>query len=140
MTLDGARILVVDDQGDIRDLAGAILEAEGYRVATAGDGEEALEAIFRDPFDLVLLDINMPGMDGWETLRLLRADDDGARLRVVLFSVRGEIRNKVQAMQLGASGYITKPFSMDELVSGVREHLRDGSGPAARSGGDARPA
>lgn len=138
MAGEGARILVVDDQADIRDLTAAILTGEGYVVATACNGEEALAAAYRQPFDLILLDINMPGMDGWETLRLTRADDDLASVPVVLFSVRGEVRNRVQGMQLGARGYITKPFTIDELTSGVRRHLESGSGANGTAAGAAR--
>ena len=135
---EGARILVVDDQEEIRDLTAAILTADGHAVTTACNGEEALSAAYRERFDLILLDINMPGMDGWETLRLSRADDDLASVPIVLFSVRGEVLNKVQAMQLGARGYITKPFTMDELTSGVRRHLAGGDGSAGAVSDDAR--
>jgi len=137
MAAVSARILVVDDQAEIRELTAAILSAEGYLVDTAGDGDEALRATYRDRFDLVLLDINMPGMDGWETLRLMRADDRSSGPPVVLFSIRGEIRNKVQGMQLGAAGYITKPFTVDDLLDGVRMQL-DGAREAAGPGEDAR--
>ena len=134
-----ARILVVDDQEEIRDLTAAILTGDGHLVSTACNGEEALAAAYRERFDLILLDINMPGMDGWETLRLSRADDELAAVPIVLFSVRGEVRNKVQAMQLGARGYITKPFTMDELTSGVRRHLAGGDELAGAVSDDARP-
>lgn len=135
---EGARILVVDDQEEIRDLTAAILTGEGYEVSTACNGEEALSAAYRQRFDLILLDINMPGMDGWETLRLTRADDDLATVPVVLFSIRGEVRNKIQGMQLGARGYITKPFTMDELIAGVRRHLEGGPGVTGALTDDAR--
>lgn len=120
---DRKRILVVDDQEEIRDLVAAVLAGEGFDVVTAEDGRRALLTAFREPFDLVLLDINMPDMDGWETLRLLKADDGLRDTPVVMFSIRGEIRSKVQGMQFGAIGYITKPFAVDELVAGVRAAL-----------------
>lgn len=116
-------ILVVDDQEEIRDLVATVLRAEGLRVVTAEDGRHAMLAAFRDRFDLILLDINMPDMDGWETLRLLKADEGLKDVPVVMFSIRGEIRSKVQGMQFGAIGYITKPFAVDELVDGVRAAL-----------------
>ena len=117
------RILVVDDQSEILGLTEKILTGEGYEVATASSGEDALERIFAEPFDLVLLDINMPGMDGWETLRLIRADETLSNLPVVMFSIKGEVRSKVQSMQLGAIDYITKPFSMEQLLSRVQAVL-----------------
>ena len=115
------KILVVDDQVEIRELAETILASEGYTLKTAASGEEALDAVLGEPFDLVLLDINMPRMSGWETLRLMRADDGLDDLAVVMFSIKGEILDKSQSMQLGAVDYITKPFQVDELVGRVRD-------------------
>jgi DNA-binding response OmpR family regulator len=130
---DRERILVVDDQVEILDVTRAVLESAGYVTATAGSGDEALARLGREAFDLVLLDINMPGRDGWETLRLLRADPGLEHLSVVMFSVKGEVRDKVVSLQEGASGYITKPFVVDELLARVRRVLdatRAGSNPA----------
>lgn len=119
------RILVVDDQAEILGLTEAILTDDGFEVATASSGQEALELVFSDTFDLMLLDINMPGMDGWETLRLIKADDSLSSMPVVMFSIKGEVRNQVHGMQLGAVDYITKPFSMDALLARVHKVLRD---------------
>ena len=116
----GRHVIVVDDQADIRDLAVMVLAGAGYRVSAAADGAEALDRLHADPADLVLLDINMPGMDGWETLRLIRADDELAGVPVVMFSIKNEFRDKVHGMQEGALDYITKPFEVDELVERVR--------------------
>ena len=124
------KILVVDDQAEIRELAETILASEGYDLKTAASGEEALDAVLGEPFDLVLLDINMPRMSGWETLRLMRADDGLSGLNVVMFSIKGEIRDKSQGMQLGAVDYITKPFKVDELVGRVRDVFRSLEGVA----------
>ena len=126
------RILVVDDQREILDLTTMVLAGAGYDVVTAASGDEALARVGREPVDLVLLDINMPGMDGWETLRLLRADEGLGDLPVVMFSVKGELHDQVLSLQEGASGHITKPFSVDELVSRVRRTLE----PPAATGGD----
>lgn len=133
-------ILVVDDQREILELAALVLERAGYRTATAGSGDEALERLARESFDLVLLDINMPGMDGWETLRLLRADEQLADLAIVMFSVKGELADKVHSLQEGASGYITKPFVVDELLTRVQRVLasRPGEGSADAPVGEAR--
>ncbi|MEE8411580.1 MAG: response regulator, partial [Acidobacteriota bacterium] len=107
---DGQRILVVDDQQDIRDMTALVLAGAGYRVDTVDSGESALSALEQDRFDLVLLDINMPEMDGWETLRLIRCDEELTGLPVVMFSVKGEIRDKIESLQEGADDFVTKPF------------------------------
>ena len=117
------RILVVDDDADIQVLTSTVLASAGYDVATASNGREAIAMVRAATYDLVLLDINMPEVTGWETLRLLRADDVFADLPVVMFSVKGEVRDKVHAMQEGAMDYITKPFVVDDLVSRVRRLL-----------------
>ena len=113
------RILVVDDQGDIREMARLVLTGAGYEVETASSGREGLKRARQGGFDLVLLDINMPELDGWATLRLLRADDAHDALPVAMFSVKSEIRDKVASLKDGAVDYITKPFGVDELVSRV---------------------
>ena len=122
------RILVVDDQREILDLTAAVLGGAGYEVVTTTSGEEALRRLAIEPFDLVLLDINMPVMDGWETLRLVRADDQLAGLPVAMFSVKGEIEDKVHSLQEGATGYITKPFVVDELVARIGRLLESAEG------------
>lgn len=113
------RILVVDDQRDILDLTSTVLTGAGYDVQTCRSGTAAIERVAAEAFDLVLLDINMPGMDGWETLRLIRADPERTELPVVMFSVKGEFRDKVMGLQEGALDYITKPFVVDELIARV---------------------
>ncbi len=126
------RILVVDDQREILELTASVLAGAGYRAETSASGREALERLAEESFDLVLLDIDMPGMDGWETLRLLRADEQLSELRVAMFSVKGELKDKVHSLQEGASGYITKPFVVDELVARVERILASdaaGAGP-----------
>ena len=132
--MTAARILVVDDQRDILDLTATVLAAGGYGVTAVDSGVEALDRLARETFDLVLLDINMPEMDGWETLRLIRADELLADLPVVMFSVKGELRDKVQGMQEGALDYITKPFEVDQLLSRVRQVIE------SIDGDDTRPA
>lgn len=117
------RILVVDDDAEIRELTRMILASARYEVETAASGPAALHAVQIAPYDLVLLDINMPGMDGWETLRVLRADDTHADLPVVMFSVKSEFRDRVHGIQEGAVDYITKPFEADEMLSRVRRIL-----------------
>jgi len=125
MMTDGQRILVVDDQRDIRELAAMVLGGAGYFVDTAESGEAAITTLEQQRYDLVLLDINMPGMDGWETLRLIRCDDDLDALRVVMFSIKGEMRDKVESLQEGAVDHITKPFAVDHLIDRVGRVLEE---------------
>ena len=113
-------ILVVDDDPEIRDLAELVLSGGGYRVRTAAGGTQALEAAFASPPDLVLLDVNMPEMDGWEVLRLLKSDESLRGLPVVMVTIKMEFRDKVHALQDGAHDYITKPFASDDLLGRVR--------------------
>jgi DNA-binding response OmpR family regulator len=117
------RVLIVDDQADILEMTELVLAGAGYDVSTAASGIEALDHLAVQSCDLVLLDINMPDMDGWETLRLIRADDGLAHLPVVMFSVKSELRDKVFGMQEGAVDYITKPFEVDQLLYRVRRVL-----------------
>ena len=115
--MSGARILVVDDQEDIREMARLVLLDAGFLVETAASGEEALKRARDLDLDLVLLDINMPGLDGWATLKLLRAA--ASDLPVAMFSVKSEVRDKMASLQDGAVDFIAKPFSVDELVRRV---------------------
>ena len=112
-------ILVVDDDAEIRDLAELVLLGGGYAVRKASSAWEALDLVRRAPPDLVLLDVNMPEMDGWELLRLLKADELWRDLPVVMFTVKMEFRDKVHALQDGAFDYITKPFSPEELLGRI---------------------
>ena len=129
------RILVVDDDEQIRTVTRMVLADAGFDVATASSGCDALRSIRDEPVDLVLLDINMPGMDGWQTLRLLKADDTRRALPVVVFSVKAEFRDKILGMQEGAADYITKPFRAEDLVARVRKLLDESrlEGPSAPS-------
>ena len=112
-------ILVVDDDAEIRDLAELVLRGGGYQVVKAASGWEALDVMRQRRPDLVLLDVNMPELDGWELLRLLKADETWRELPVVMFTVKMEFRDKVHALQDGAFDYITKPFSYEELLGRI---------------------
>jgi DNA-binding response OmpR family regulator len=125
------RVLVVDDQEDIREMARLVLAGAGYEVVTASSGREALRRARQETFDLMLLDINMPEMDGWATLRLLRADEALDALPVAMFSVKAEVRDKVEGLKDGAIDYITKPFSVDELTTRVSRILAATGGATA---------
>jgi len=112
-------ILVVDDQEDILQTTALVLKQGGYEVATAANGYEAVETARVLRPDLVLLDIEMPRMDGWEALRLLRLDEATRDIPVAMFTILFDLREKVRALKYGAQDYVTKPFSMDDLLGRV---------------------
>ncbi len=122
--------MVVDDDREIVEMTRMILESGGYLVIPALSGEEALKTVPGAQPDLILLDINMPGMDGWETLKLLKVDEETRRIPVAMFSIKFELRDKVLGLKEGAFDYITKPFSYDELLTRVGRifHQLTGSG------------
>ena len=126
-------VMVVDDDKDILELARLVLEGGGYRVIAAPSGAEALRTVAGVRPDLILLDINMPGMDGWQVLRLLKVDERTSAIPVALFSIKSQVRDRVQGLQGGACAYVSKPFACDELLGRVREILetmRDGAATA----------
>lgn len=117
-------VMVVDDDADIVDMTRLILEGGGYDVVFASSGQEALRKLERTQPDLILLDVNMPGMDGFQVLRLLKVDERTNRIPVALFSVKMEVRDRLHGLQEGAFDYITKPFSCDELLGRVERIFR----------------
>jgi len=114
------RVLLVDDDREIVEMTRMILESGGYQVTQALSGEEALREAASERPDLILLDINMPGMDGWETLKILKVDEGTREIPVAMFSIKLELRDKLQGLKQGAFDYITKPFSYDEILERVR--------------------
>jgi two-component system KDP operon response regulator KdpE len=126
--VSSARILVVDDEPQIRRVMRATLVGKGYMVSTAHDGEEALEKVREERYDLILLDINMPGIGGLETCRIIRSRSD---IPIVILSIRNTEKEKVEALDAGADDYVTKPFSTPELLARIRAALR--RGPATSS-------
>ncbi len=121
--MSGPRVLLVDDDREILEMTSLLLGGAGYAVTTAASGEEALYRVREEIPDLVLLDINMPGMDGWEVLRVLQEDEATAGIPVVMFSVNFEVREKLRALQQGARDYVTKPFDTEALLRRVGELL-----------------
>jgi DNA-binding response OmpR family regulator len=113
------KILIVDDEDDILHFLEMVLREKGYEVATAAGGQEALTKAQIEGPDLVLLDIMMPQMDGWEVLKLLRVDEQTASIPVAMLSARTEARDRVQGLQEGAVDYICKPFSLQELLGKI---------------------
>jgi two-component system, OmpR family, KDP operon response regulator KdpE len=116
-----AQILIVDDEPQMRRALRAGLRANGFEVSLAATGEEALDTIPLSRPDIVLLDLMLPGIDGLEVVRQLR---EWSSVPVIVVSARGEERAKVQALDLGADDYLTKPFGMDELLARIRVALR----------------
>ena len=119
--MTAGRILVVDDEPQIRRVLRATLTAKGYEVVDARSGEEALEALRDSRFNLVLLDINMPGIGGLETCREIRASSEVA---IIMLTVHNAEADKVAALDAGADDYVTKPFSTPELLARIRAALR----------------
>ncbi|WP_237481138.1 response regulator [Lichenibacterium dinghuense] len=120
--MSSVRILVIDDEPPIRKLLRTGLSTQGYHVIEAADGRAALEAVGREKVDLVILDLGLPDMKGHDLLRLIRERDDA--LPVVVLSSRDDETGKVQAFDLGADDYVTKPFGMNELLARLRAALR----------------
>jgi two-component system KDP operon response regulator KdpE len=116
-----ARVLVVDDEKPLRDFIRRNLEVRGYYVQTAGSGLEALAQIGPETFDLIILDLMMPHMDGLETARRVR---EHSIVPIIILTALGEEADKIRAFDLGADDYLTKPFGVEELLARVRAVLR----------------
>jgi DNA-binding response OmpR family regulator len=119
MNKNKKKILIVDDEDDILHFLELVLREKGYEVSTASGGHEALTKAQVDRPDLVLLDIMMPQMDGWEVLKLLRVDEATRAIPVAMLSARTEAKDRVQGLQEGAIDYICKPFSLQELLGKI---------------------
>jgi DNA-binding response OmpR family regulator len=114
-------VLVVDDEPIVRDVVVRYLEREGYRTLEAADGDRARELLERDPPNLVVLDLMLPGMDGLALCRWIRST---SQLPVIMLTARGEEADRIVGLELGADDYVTKPFSPRELAARVRSVLR----------------
>ena len=119
--MDKQHILVVDDDPGILRFLCANLEARGYKVSTAVDGEESIKAAERDSIDLIILDLMMPKLDGLETCQRIR---EWSKVPIIILSARGDEKDKVKCLQLGADDYLTKPFGTAELMARVETALR----------------
>ncbi len=117
-------ILVVEDEHEIQELVTYNLAKEGYRVTAVGTGEEALRSVATARPDLVLLDLMLPGVDGLEVARLLKADPSSREIPIIILTAKGEETDMVSGLELGADDYIRKPFSVRVLIARIRAVLR----------------
>lgn len=124
-------ILVVDDEPDIVELVSYNLRKEGFSVSSASDGEEALGKIRKGKFDLVVLDLMLPGIQGMELCRILRSNPETERLPVIMLTAKGEATDKVIGLEIGADDYLAKPFSPRELIARIKAVLRRTAGKPA---------
>ncbi len=132
LSRDRERILVVEDEAEFGELVGLWLERHGWEPILVGDGEQALHRFEADDPDLVLLDVSLPDLDGWQVLRRIREE---SRVPVLLVTARGAEADKIRGLAAGADDYITKPFSFPELMARVQAALRRAR-PLEPLGGD----
>jgi two-component system OmpR family response regulator len=137
----GARVLVVEDEPHIRDLIALHLSLEGLKPVAVGDGDEGLRLARAEPFDLVVLDLMLPGLDGVTVCRAIRRDTTNGDVPILMLTARREESDKVLGLESGADDYLTKPFGVREFVARVRALLRRprSSRLVAGIGDDARP-
>jgi len=124
-----AKLLVVEDDPNILELLSASLRFAGFEVMTATTGSEGVTAALRSPPDLVVLDIMLPDLDGFEVIKLMRSE--GARVPVVFLTARDATDDKIRGLTLGGDDYVTKPFSLEELTARIRAVLRRSAGDQA---------
>src|SRR5580704_454390 len=117
-TSPAGSVLIVDDEAEIRESLQTLLEMEGYEVATAGTGEDGLAQMAEQPFDLILLDLTLPGRNGMEILSEIRAQE--ARLPVIMITAYGTVENALRAMKSGAANFVQKPWDNEKLLADVR--------------------
>jgi two-component system, OmpR family, response regulator MprA len=117
-------ILVIDDDDKITSMLRRGLAFEGYAVKTAGDGHEGLQSMLQEEPDLVILDVMMPRLDGWEVVRRMRAG--GIQAPILLLTAKDDVADRVRGLDLGADDYLVKPFALEELLARVRSLLRRG--------------
>ena len=127
-TIQGMRVLVVEDEADLADAIARGLRREGYAVDVAYDGDEAVDKVSVNDYDVVCLDLNLPRLDGIEVVRRIRADDRGQPTRVLMLTARDSTRDRIAGLDEGADDYLVKPFDFGELQARVRALLRRDAG------------
>ena len=132
MSIQSARILVIDDLFGSRDSLETFLQGQGYITQSAGSGEHALKLVAQQAPDLILLDVTMPGMDGFEVARLLKADPATAAIPIIMVTAHTSGRARLVGLESGVEDFLTKPFDPSELALKVRNLLRLGA--SAKSG------
>src|SRR3954454_18731212 len=135
-SLDGAQVLVIDDDETIRAVLRRIVEMAGAIVTDAGTGEEGLRALYSGRPDVVILDIDLPGLDGWQVLERIRQLTD---VPVVMLSAHDDELEKVRALQAGAADYVTNPFAAPERLARLQAQLRRARAGGARDAEELRP-
>ncbi len=126
------KIFVIEDEKDIRDLLHHYLKREGYDVQSAPDGLRGIQRLKQERFDVLLLDLMLPEMDGLEVCRILRADPQNKSLPIIMITAKGEVTDRIVGLEMGADDYIPKPFSPREVVARVKALLRRVEKPAVR--------
>jgi two-component system, OmpR family, alkaline phosphatase synthesis response regulator PhoP len=129
------RILIVEDEEEIRELVRYNLERQGYQVAAAASGEEAMRTVRQESPDLIVLDLMLPAMDGWEVCKQLKRDPATQAIPVVMLTAKSEESDMVTGLELGADDYIAKPFSPRILTARIRAVLRRKNAPPVEEGG-----
>lgn len=118
------KILIVDDEMDALLALKVALETEGYNIAEAKDGYEAIDKVRSEIPDVILLDLMIPGIDGFEVCRQLKSDPMYKHIPIIMLTARGEVDDKVEGIELGADDYVTKPFNLKELKARIKMILR----------------
>lgn len=127
MTATSSRVLIAEDDPAVATMLSEWLTANGFMTAVVGDGRDALDRADSDDFDVVVLDIGLPGRDGMEVLHELRAR--GRMLPILILTAYDSLEETVAGLEAGADDYISKPFDLDEVVARIRARLRDGDRP-----------
>ncbi len=122
------KILVIEDRISIQDLLRFNLEKEGYTVVTSGDGEEGLALIKSEKPDLIILDLMLPVLDGFEVYKTLRAKKENSSIPIIIMSARNDIADKIKGFGLGSDEFITKPFNPKELIARIKAGLERRAG------------
>jgi DNA-binding response OmpR family regulator len=135
MTQAKKKILIVDDEKALVSLVALHMQMTGYEVLFANDGWSAIDICKRDKPDLVILDLMLPKLNGWEVCRRLRSDEEIKTISVIMLSARGELEDKLRGFGAGADDYVTKPFSPKELVARVKRILDRSVNPKEEKGG-----
>jgi len=126
-------ILIVDDEADLRAVLRFGLEAEGFRVLEAGDGEDGLRKVHQSSPDLMVLDLMLPKMDGYKVCRALKFDDRYRTMPIIILSARSGARDRQLALDMGADDFVTKPYDMHDLVRRIRAYIKHAGGPGGTS-------